>query len=94
MKRANSLLRVKNGKTRRDLTTQPSRSYTGTTNKLTGVNMKNQDKQLNEITDLLRKKWGKYALEAAVAHMSTVVTSDQLDALIKHLKNDQIKLDA
>jgi len=35
------LLRVKNGKTRRDLTSQPSRSYTGNTNKLTGVKMSN-----------------------------------------------------
>jgi hypothetical protein len=40
MKRASLLLRVKNGRTRRGLTTQPSQTYNGTTNKLTGVNMK------------------------------------------------------
>jgi len=91
MKRASSLLRVKNGETRRYLTTQPSRSYTGTTNKLTGVNMK-QATQLNDLTSLLKLRWQDSAVEAAVGLLSTVVTDKQIQALINNLRKDLRKL--
>ena len=94
MKRASSLLRVKNGKTRRDLTSQPSRSYTGTTNKLTGVNMENKNHKLNEVTELLRNTWGINALEASVGLLSTLVNDDQLDVLITELKKEQNQYNA
>ena len=92
MKRASLLLRVKNGKTRRGLTTQPSRSYTGTTNKLTGVNMTKQARQLNDLASLLKLRWQDSAVEATVALLSTVVTDKQIQALINSLRKELRKL--
>ena len=92
MKRASLLLRAKNGKTRRGLTTQPSRSYTGTTNKLTGVNMTKQARQLNDLASLLKLRWQDSAVEATVALLSTVVTDKQIQALINSLRKELRKL--
>ena len=94
MKRASSLLRVKNGKTRRGLTSQPSRSYTGTTNKLAGVNMENKNHRLNELTELLKDTWNVNALEASVGLLSTLANDDQLDVLIAELKKEQNQYNA
>ena len=88
MKKASSLLRVKNGKTRRGLTSQPSRSYTGPTNKLTGVNMTKQAKQLNDLSALLKLRWQDSAVEATVGLLSTVVTDKQIQVLINNLRKE------
>jgi hypothetical protein len=94
MKRASLLLRVKNGKTRRDLTSQPSQTYNGATNKLTGVNMEKKNNRLNEITELLKNTWGVNALEASVGLLSTLANNDQLDVLIAELKKEQNQYNA
>jgi hypothetical protein len=92
MKKASLLLRVKNGKTRRGLTSQPSRSYTDTTNKLTGVNMTKQATQLNDLASLLKLRWQDSAVEATVGLLSTVVTDKQIQALINSLRKELRKL--
>jgi hypothetical protein len=43
---------------------------------------------LNEVVDLMRTKHGDYALEATAGLLSTLVSNDQLKALIKHLKEE------
>jgi len=92
MKKASSLLRAKNGKTRRGLTSQPSQTYNGTTNKLTGVNMKKQAAQLNDLASLLKLRWQDSAVEATVGLLSTVVTDKQIQALINTLRKDLRKI--
>ncbi len=42
-------------------------------------------KLLNELVDLVRMKNGDYAPEALAGLLSTVVTNDQLQALVNHL---------
>ena len=46
-------------------------------------------KLLNELVDLVRIKNGDYAPEALAGLLSTVVTNDQLQALVNHLKEEQ-----
>jgi|694.fasta_scaffold56647_12 hypothetical protein len=43
---------------------------------------------LNELTDLLRKRWDDLALEALVGIFSTVITDDQLQVLVKSLREE------
>lgn len=43
---------------------------------------------LNELTDLLRKRWDDLALEALVGIFSTVITDDQLEVLVKSLREE------
>jgi hypothetical protein len=43
---------------------------------------------LNELTDLLRKHWDDLALEALVGIFSTVITDDQLEVLVKSLREE------
>ena len=44
--------------------------------------------KLNELTDLLRKRWDDLALEALVGIFSTVITDDQLEVLVKSLREE------
>jgi hypothetical protein len=43
---------------------------------------------LNELTDLLRKRWDDLALEALMGIFSTVITDDQLEVLVKSLREE------
>jgi hypothetical protein len=43
---------------------------------------------LNELIDLLRKRWDDLALEALVGIFSTVITDDQLQVLVKSLRQE------
>ena len=56
--------------------------------------MKNKNHRLNEITELLRNKWGVNALEASVGLLSTLANDDQLDVLIAELKKEQNQYNA
>lgn len=42
----------------------------------------------NELTLLMRAKYGGNAVEALVGALSSVITPDQLDALLASLKNE------
>jgi hypothetical protein len=43
---------------------------------------------LNELSDLLRKRWDDLALEALVGIFSTVITDNQLEVLVKSLREE------
>lgn len=48
----------------------------------------NKDEKLNVLRDLADKVWGDLSTEALVGILSTLITEQQLDVLIKHMKEE------
>jgi len=47
-----------------------------------------KDEKLNVLRDLADKIWGDLSTEALVGILSTLITEQQLDVLIKHMEEE------
>ena len=50
--------------------------------------METKDEKLNLLRDLAKEIWHDLSTEALVGILSTLITEEQLDALIEHLKQE------
>jgi hypothetical protein len=50
--------------------------------------METKDEKLNLLRDLAKDIWHDLSTEALVGILSTLITEEQLDALIEHLKQE------
>ena len=48
----------------------------------------NKDEKLNVLRDLSKEVWGDLSTEALVGMLSTLITEQQLDVLINHMKEE------
>jgi hypothetical protein len=48
----------------------------------------NKDEKLNVLRDLAKEVWQDLSTEALVGILSTLITEEQLDVLIKHMKEE------
>jgi hypothetical protein len=48
----------------------------------------NKDEKLNVLRDLSKEVWGDLSTEALVGMLSTLITEQQLDVLIKHMEEE------
>jgi hypothetical protein len=48
----------------------------------------NKDEKLNVLRDLAKEIWQDLSTEALVGILSTLITEEQLDVLIEHLKGE------
>jgi hypothetical protein len=50
--------------------------------------METKDEKLNLLRDLAKEIWDDLSTEALVGILSTLITKEQLDVLIEHLKQE------
>jgi len=48
----------------------------------------NKDEKLNVLRDLAKEVWQDLSTEALVGILSTLITEEQLDVLIKHMEDE------